>query len=396
MAARGDLKDNRLGALLADGAGGFRPELLAALPWPWDVPLPLGPGQAAEPPRYVVGPELAAAAWAALLLRQPLLLTGDPGVGKTRFAEKLSSDLGLGKPATIQVKSTMTGRELLYLFDDLARFRDAAAAHFAKPGTRKRSATAALETRPQSTDRALISYVRLQGLGRAIVRAAGADMPIRLDPAVDPVAVFGEPFREAAKVTLGDVFPAEFADDRAPRHTVVLVDELDKAPRDTPNDLLAEIEKMEFRFEELGFAVAAREAFKPIVVITSNAERNLPDAFLRRCVFHHIDTPTPEQMRKIAATRLGGIEADSALMRSAADIFRIVSQSATEKKPGTAEFIAFVAYLRTAGKGVDAVVVADAGETRAALRVVVKTNADLTATLAALKAAGRRPAAAPP
>src|SRR5262245_25900971 len=104
--------------LFSRQAGGFTPELPGVLPRHWDARPENGKDQK---PQYVVGEELAAAAWVALLLRQPLLLTGDPGVGKTRFAEKLASDLGLDAPAAVLVKSTTSGRDLLYTFDDLAR-----------------------------------------------------------------------------------------------------------------------------------------------------------------------------------------------------------------------------------------------------------------------------------
>src|SRR5205823_1358500 len=117
---------SRLAELFKQGARGFSESLPNLLPRPWDAPAAGGPAFAPAP--YLVDDALAAAAWVALLLRQPLLLTGDPGVGKTRFAEKLSSDLKLGPPTTVQVKSTTSGRDLLYTFDDLMRFRDATVA----------------------------------------------------------------------------------------------------------------------------------------------------------------------------------------------------------------------------------------------------------------------------
>jgi MoxR-like ATPase len=319
----------------------------------------------------LVDKPLAAAAWVALLLRQPLLLSGDPGVGKTRFAEKLAFDLDIGPHTTIQVKSTTNGRDLLYTFDDLARFRDATiAGAIARQGKEQTSAPT----------RALISYVRLQGLGRAIVRAAGGTYPVRLMPGLDPIEVFGSTAAANRELTLADVFPEEFNKTRmAPRHTVVLMDELDKAPRDTPNDLLAEIESMEFTFDELGFGVKADPVFKPIVVITTNAERNLPDAFLRRCVFHHIATPSKERMCQIAAARLGAgdLKPDSPLITNAWALFDDAGKRISEKRPGTAEFIALVAYLRAAGMKPDQQLVRDSPLASAALRVITKTKADL-------------------
>lgn len=369
--------DDSLKDLISNHGKGFVPALPGLLPFPWDMAKQIPAGAAPKPPNYLVSKELAAASWVALLLRQPLLLTGDPGVGKTRFAEKLASDLGLGAPSVIQVKSTTTGRELLYRFDDLARFRDASI-------VRKSSDPGGPAGPAEPAMKSMISYVQLQGLGRAIVRSAGAAAPVKLDPSLDRREIFGD-LASQENLTLGQVFPREFdGTDGSPRFTLVLVDELDKAPRDTPNDLLAEIEQMAFRFDELGFEVRAQPAFKPIVIVTSNAERNLPDAFLRRCVFYRIETPTPEAMSLIAAARLGDIDANCKLMTSVIDFYKTVAARATEKKPGTAEFIALVAYLRAAGFTTDAEVPDDAFQ--AALHIVVKTEADTTAARAGLSA----------
>jgi MoxR-like ATPase len=364
---------SRLAQLLAEKAGGFKPELLKLLPRPWDAAPPDKEGERPPPPPYLMDEGLTAAAWVSLLLRQPLMLTGDPGVGKTRFAEKIAADLDLGKPTTVQVKSTTSGRDLLYQFDDLTRFRDATLAG--------REAGKA-EIKP------LISYVRLQGLGRAIMRAAGGRFEVALDPAFDRIEIFGNELASKPRLTLADVFPQEFAGATGSRYSVVLIDELDKAPRDTPNDLLAEIERMAFTFDELGFGVTADPAFKPIVVITSNAERNLPDAFLRRCVFHHIETPGEKAMCQIAAARLGGgLAPDGPLITAAWKLFEKVAGSVTEKKPGTAEFIALVAYLNATEKAAEpgATMELDAERVKAALRIFTKTKVDL-ATAAAMSA----------
>lgn len=382
-------KSAELADLFKRGARGITPELLKVLPRPWDAP-PRGEKKG-KPAPYLVDDDLAAAAWVALLLRQPLLLTGDPGVGKTRYAEKLAGDLGLGTPDIVQVKSTTSGRDLLYRFEDLSRFRDATIAGAIARAVggkdegkgdgkgdadeEKRAREAA--DRVRRAQRPLVSYVRLDGLGRAILRAAGPKSPIMLESGFDRVEVFGAENAaklENGKLTLADVFSEDLPDKEAsPRHSVVLIDELDKAPRDTPNDLLGEIERMKFRFDELGFWVEADPDYKPLVVITSNAERNLPDAFLRRCVFHNIATPEGDEMCKIAAARLGGLDPNDALITAAWAFFDKVRARITEKKPGTAEFIALIAYLRAR----KAAVPLDDTTQREALTIFNKTKSDL-------------------
>src|SRR6516164_7424677 len=124
--------------LFAKGIDGLVAGLPAVLPSPWDQDKAADQRGAPLAP-YVIDAPLAAAAWVALLLRQPLFLTGDPGVGKTRFADALAERLGLGRALRVQVKSDTKGRDLLYAFDELTRFRDATRA-----GAKVKSSKAAL------------------------------------------------------------------------------------------------------------------------------------------------------------------------------------------------------------------------------------------------------------
>jgi MoxR-like ATPase len=351
------------------GVDGFVDGLPKALPLPWDQDK--ATDQSGVPlASYIIDPPLASAAWVALLLRQPLFLTGDPGVGKTRFADALAQRLGLGRALRIQVKSDTKGRDLLYVFDELARFRDATRA-----GAKRGFGEPPVPLRPD------VDYVRLRGLGRAIMRAAGRGAKVTLRPGFRRADVIPPNLLEKSEVTLGDLFPGEFVEqDKNPRHSVVLVDEIDKAPRDAPNDLLWEIEAMSFEIEEIGITVSAEPDYKPIVIITSNSERNLPDAFMRRCVFFNMTLPTPEILRKIAATRLSdGLTENSALVRGAAEFFKEISDRITEKKPGTAEFIGLVAFLKKAGLNPENSFDRKSPLARDSLKVLAKTQTDLAA-----------------
>ena len=133
-----------------------------------------------------------------------------------------------------------------------------------------------------------------------------------------------------------------------PIRSLVLLDELDKAPRDAPNDVLGELEDMSFRIRELDIEVKGRAESWPILIITSNSERSLPDAFLRRCVFHWIEFPKDDRLQKIVAARCGkeyGLEVDDALLKSAVAVFMELRDKVENKRPATAELISFLVAL---------------------------------------------------
>jgi MoxR-like ATPase len=132
----------------------------------------------------------------------------------------------------------------------------------------------------------------------------------------------------------------------APSRVVLLIDEVDKADLEFPNDLLHELDRMRFRVQETNEDVVAKE--RPVVVITSNNEKELPDAFLRRCVFHFIDFPEPELMRQIIAVHHPDLE------RSLVDqvlrvFYEIRGAARLRKRPSTSELIDWIAVLRKAG-----------------------------------------------
>jgi len=132
----------------------------------------------------------------------------------------------------------------------------------------------------------------------------------------------------------------------APERVVLLIDEIDKADLEFPNDLLHELDRMRFTIAETGDEIVARQ--RPVVIITSNNEKELPDAFLRRCVFHFIDFPDSDFMRRVVAVHHPDL--DEALAAQAlAAFFEIRAMRGLRKRPSTSELIDWIAVLRKAG-----------------------------------------------
>ncbi|HEX3475653.1 MAG TPA: MoxR family ATPase [Kofleriaceae bacterium] len=132
----------------------------------------------------------------------------------------------------------------------------------------------------------------------------------------------------------------------APSRVVLLIDEIDKADLEFPNDLLHELDAMRFRIEETGREIAAAE--RPIVVITSNNEKELPDAFLRRCVFHYIQFPNRELMSEIVRVHHPDIT-DRVLDNALEVFFGLRATPRLRKKPSTSELIDWICALKKAG-----------------------------------------------
>jgi MoxR-like ATPase len=217
------------------------------------------------PVGYIADEGVRAAVNVALALGQPLLVTGEPGTGKTQLAHSIAFERDL--PLLVfNTKTTSTARDLFYRYDALRHFQNAE-----------------INRGNTSADMKPDPYIDYEALGLAILLA-----------------------KESGEVD--DLLP-ETLRGTGPRRSVVLIDEIDKAPRDLPNDLLNEVEEMRFTVRETGRSFAADRAYRPILVLTSNSEKNLPDAFLRRCVYFHVPVPTPERLEEIVARRLGVAEA---------------------------------------------------------------------------------------
>ncbi|MDP5216023.1 MoxR family ATPase [Ruegeria sp. 2205SS24-7] len=126
------------------------------------------------------------------------------------------------------------------------------------------------------------------------------------------------------------------------RKTVLLIDEIDKADIEFPNDLLQELDKMEFHVYETGETIKARQ--RPIVIITSNNEKELPDAFLRRCFFHYIRFPNETTMRKIVEVHHPGIK-EALLTTALTQFYEIRDTAGLKKKPSTSEVLDWLKLL---------------------------------------------------
>lgn len=138
---------------------------------------------------------------------------------------------------------------------------------------------------------------------------------------------------------LGEAFTSD-------EQVVLLIDEIDKADLEFPNDLLWELDKMEFYINETKETVSTKH--RPIVIITSNAEKELPDAFLRRCIFHYIDFPSEDKMREIIKVHFGDI--DKKLVKEAMNAFYdIRDMREIQKKPSTSELLDWLQALQISG-----------------------------------------------
>lgn len=245
---------------------------------------------------YVASHDLVRAVNLAIYLGRPLLLEGEAGCGKTRLAHAVAYELGLPFYRW-DVRSTSKAQEGLYTYDAIRRLQDAQVQHF-MPGQ---------SAPPDAKDpRNPNDYVRLGALGKAF----------------------------------------ELRD----RPAVVLIDEIDKADIDFPNDLLTVLdEPWEFEIHETGRNVRAAPAYRPIVIITSNKEKgNLPAPFLRRCIYHFIKFPE-EQLKAIVTTHFTkrGVDIPEATDLAITRFLALRNGERLHKKPGTSEFLDWLEALRS-------------------------------------------------
>ena len=225
---------------------------------------------------YIATDDLKVAVNAAVTLRRPLLVKGEPGTGKTVLAHEIASAID-APLIEWNVKSTTKAQQGLYEYDAVARLRDGQ-------------------------------------LG---------------DERVHDISNY---------IKKGKLWEA-FTSDELP---VLLIDEIDKADIEFPNDLLQELDRMSFDVYETHETITAKE--RPIVVITSNNEKELPDAFLRRCFFHYIKFPDRDTMRDIIEVHFPKIQKN--LVTKAMDVFYEVRDvPGLKKKPSTSELLDWLKLL---------------------------------------------------
>lgn len=246
----------------------------------------------ADARRFVPGEQLDTAINTAIAVGEPLLITGEPGTGKTQTAYYAAYKLGVEPVIHFQVKSDSTAHDLLYHFDTVRYFHDAHLRNLEGqdcPDLNKRN------------------YVEPRALWYAFERSQEKGVP-----------------------------------------QVVLIDEIDKAPRDFPNDLLHELDKMEFIVTETQETISAPRELRPIVFITSNSERRLPEPFLRRCAYHHIrfDDRIVEQAWRNRQDEFSNLSED--FLKLAMQRFLALRDQPLRKRPATSEFLVWLQVLALA------------------------------------------------
>ncbi|ETR70358.1 MAG: AAA ATPase [Candidatus Magnetoglobus multicellularis str. Araruama] len=229
---------------------------------------------------FISGEELDTAINTSIAVGEPLLITGEPGTGKTQTAYYAAFKLGVEPVLHFQVKSDTTARDLLYHFDAVQYFHDAAI-----KSKNKLNKADYIEERP-------------------LWEAMESDHP-----------------------------------------RVLLIDEIDKASRDFPNDLLHELDKMEFTITETEQLISSSLSMRPMVFITSNSERRLPEPFLRRCVYHHIefDSRVLEKAIQNRMHEFKGLSDD--FIQMALERFLTLRSKALRKVPATGEFLVWLRVL---------------------------------------------------
>ena len=231
---------------------------------------------------------------------------------KTRLASRIAWELGLHGPLVFHTKSTSVSTDLFYTYNALARFHTAQALQKPVPGAK---------------------FIQYNALGKAIL----------FSNTQETIKQTEKNFKTRLILSQKDPLLTQ------QKRCVVLIDEIDKAPHDFPNDLLNEIEHCTFAIPELNnVKIKASHDYYPVIIITSNSEKHLPDAFLRRCVYYHIVFPTPDEMKDIVTGRLHNLSIDEPFLKDALGLFYELraDRHGIKKKPATAELLVWLLALR--------------------------------------------------
>ena len=255
---------------------------------------------------YLPSEDLIKAVNLAIYLRRPLLLQGEPGCGKTLLARAIADEFSKKKRVKDYpyfpwyIKSTTRAKEGLYTYDAVGRLRDAQLV---------------------GTD-SYKNYMSEDEIKKLFARLK-------------------DPYAYITWGVLGYAFKEE------KYRPIVLIDEIDKADIDFPNDLLRELEEQRFTVTETGDTIAAKQS--PIVLITSNSEKELPDAFLRRCIFYYLEFPSEEQLIKIVNAHFPQ-SLDIKLVEAAVDRFIELRENGASirdgKKASTSELLDWISWLQ--------------------------------------------------
>lgn len=266
------------------------------------------PDSPTQPVPYVPAADLVTAVNLAIFLRRPLLLEGEAGCGKTQLASAVAYELGLPFYAWY-VRSTSKAQEGLYQYDAILRLHDVQTHQFEQVAKDKTGEVAPAGQRTRNPSNP-IDYRKLGALGKAF--------------------------------QLQD------------RPAVVLIDEIDKADIDFPNDLLAVLDApWKFDIPETGETIAANPEHRPIVIITSNKEKgNLPAPFLRRCIYFFVDFPDDEQRLQAIVdahyqTRNTTPPPPKLATAAIRRFLHLRREGDLHKRPGTSEFLDWLEALRT-------------------------------------------------
>ena len=183
------------------------------------------------------------------------------------------------------------------------------------------------------------------------------------------------------------LLPKELRENK-PTRSVVLIDEVDKAPRDLPNDILHEIENLSFQVRETSREFKASRADRPLVILTSNSEKNLPDAFLRRCIFYHIEFPNQKRLREIIEGRFGKNTFEPTLLKQALGHFMAIRGKGLKKNPATAELLAWLNIIQRLELHFENLTLAEQEALRFSYSVLAKNKDDLEKLAESLKHQG--------